>query len=114
MPIFTYVAVVGLGLIALLFILDARLEKGAPAIVTSEQGLPKPWRPDPIQVLTAAPAPAPDMTSEAVLASQPKVEPVPAAKHEPAHKKRQVTRRQPSDDWSRDRHSGFFGGFFGR
>ena len=121
MPIFTYVAVVGLGLIALLFILDVTLEQGAPPIVTSErQGLPQPWRPDPTQVLTAEPAPAPDMTSEAVLAARPKVEPAPVAKHEPAPKKRRVTRRQPPDDyqhsygWSRDRYPGFFGGFFGR
>ena len=62
MPIFTYVLVVGSALIALLFIMDVTVEKGAPPIVTSErQGLPKPWHPDPIQV-TATPAPAPDMT----------------------------------------------------
>jgi hypothetical protein len=71
MPIFTYVVVVGSALIALLFIMDVTLEKEAPPIVTSErQGLPKPRHPDPIQVLTAAPAPAPDMTSEAVLAAE--------------------------------------------
>jgi hypothetical protein len=33
MPIFTYVVVVSLGLIALLFIMDVTLEKGAPPIV---------------------------------------------------------------------------------
>jgi hypothetical protein len=121
MPIFTYVAAVSVGLIALLFILNATLEKGARPIVTSErQGLPQPWRPEPTQVLTTAPAPAPDMTSQAVLAAQPKVEPARAAKHEPAPKKRRVTRRQQPDDyqhsygWSRDRYPGFFGGFFGR
>jgi hypothetical protein len=121
MPIFTYIAAVSLGLIALLFILNATLEKGAMPIVSSErQGLPQPWRPDPTQILTAAPAPAPDMTSEAVLAAQPKVEPTPMAKHELAPKKRRVTRRQPLDDyqhsygWSRDHYPGFFGGFFGR
>ena len=109
-----------MGLIALLFILDVTLEKGAPPIVTNErQGLPQPWRPDPVEVLTAAPAPAPDMTSEAVLAAQPKVEPAPVA-NEPAPKKRRVTGRQPPDDyrhsygWSRDRYPGFFGGLFGR
>jgi hypothetical protein len=121
MPVFTYVAVVGLGLIALLLILDAKLEKGPPPIITSErEGLPQPWRPDPTQVLTAAPPPAPDMASEAVLAAQPKVQPAPVAKQEPAPKKRRVTRRQPPDDyqhsygWSRDRYPSFFGGFFGR
>ena len=118
MPIFTYVVVVSLGLIALLFIMDVTLEKGPSPVVTSErQGLPKPWRPDLIQVLTAAPAPAPDMTSEAVLAAQPKVEPAPAAKSDAAPKKKRVTRRQPPDQyrqsygWSRDSFGGFFGRF---
>jgi len=59
-PIFTYVVVVSLGLIALLFIMDVTLEKGPSPVVTSErQGLPKPWHPDPIQVPTAAPHPRP-------------------------------------------------------
>jgi hypothetical protein len=118
MPIFTYVVVVSLGLIALLFIMDVTLEKGPSPVVTSErQGLPKPWHPDLIQVLTAAPAPAPDMTSEAVLAAQPKVEPAPAAKSDAAPKKKRVTRRQPPDQyrqsygWSRETFGGFFGRF---
>jgi hypothetical protein len=83
MPIFTYFAVVGSVLIALLFVADATLEKGTPAVVTSQSGLPKPWhpvgtsdqyglekpwRPDP---LAAVPALAPDMTSPLVLAAQP-------------------------------------------
>src|SRR5262249_50395790 len=61
------------GLIALLLFRAAPLEEAAPPIVTSErQGLPKPWHPAPIQVLPAEPAPSPNMTSEAVLAAQPK------------------------------------------
>ena len=118
MPIFTYVLVVGSALIALLFIMDVTVEKGAPPIVTSErQGLPKPWHPDPIQVLTAAPAAAPDMTSPAVLAAQPKVAPFAEAKSDAAPKKKRVTRRQPPDQyrqsyrWSRDSFGGFFGRF---
>jgi hypothetical protein len=118
MPIFTYVAVVSSALIALLFIIDVTLEKGAPPVVTSErQGLPKPWHPDPIQALTAAPAPAPDMTSEAVLAAQPKVEPAPVAKSDAAPKKKRITRRQPPEQyrqsygWSREPFGGFFGRF---
>jgi hypothetical protein len=118
MPIFTYVVVVSLGLIALLFIMDVTLEKGAPPIVTSErQGLPEPWHPDPIQVLTAAPAPAPDMTSQAVLAAQPNVAPAPVAKSDAAPKKKRVTRRQPPDQyrqsygWSREPFGGFLGRF---
>jgi len=98
MPIFTYFAVVGSVLIALLFVADATLEKGTPAVVTSQSGLPKPWhpvgtsdqyglekpwRPDP---LAAVPALAPDMTSPLVLAAQPKAQSVPEvlAKVEPA------------------------------
>ena len=73
MPIFSYFAIVGAVLVALFFLADATLEKGTPPVVTSErQGLPEPWRPDPIQTLVAAPAPEPDMTSQAVLAAQPK------------------------------------------
>ena len=37
MPIFTYFAVVGSVLIALLFVADATLEKGSRAVVTSER-----------------------------------------------------------------------------
>jgi hypothetical protein len=71
-----FLAVVGLALVALLFVADATLTPGPPPIVTSERsGLPKPWRPDTIQTLTSTPAPAPDMASPSVLAAQPKSEP---------------------------------------
>ena len=73
MPALTFLAVVGLVLIGLLFVADATLENGPPPIVTSERtGLPKPWRPDGVKTLTTAPAPAPDMSSDAVLSAQPK------------------------------------------
>ena len=134
MPIFTYVAVVSSVLIALMFVVNPMLEKGTRAVVTSDRvGLPKPWHPDSIQTLAAAPAPAPDMTSPLVLAAAPKAQSAPevVAKVEPAtraarveatHKKKRVTSRQPRDDyrqsygWSRDRYAGPFGGgtFFGR
>jgi hypothetical protein len=119
MPIFTYFAVVGSVMIALLFVADATLEKGSPAVVTSQYGLPKPWHPvgtsdpDPKQVLAAVPAPAPDMTSPLVLAAQPKAQSVPEvlAKVEPAAlaaraeapKKKRVTGRQPPVD-NRQKH----------
>ena len=125
MPIFTYFAVVGSVMIALLFVADATLEKGSPAVVTSQYGLPKPWhpvgtsdeyglekpwRPDPKQVLAAVPAPAPNMTSPLVLAAQPKAQSVPevlakvepaarAARAEAPPKKKRVTRKQPPDDY---------------
>ena len=46
MPIFTYVAVVSSALIALLFIMDVMLEKGAPPICIGSgcQSLGRPWR----------------------------------------------------------------------
>jgi len=73
MPALTFLAVVGLVLIGLLFVADATLENGPPPIVTSDRtGLPKPWRPDGVKTMTTAPAPAPDMSSEAVLSAQPK------------------------------------------
>ena len=73
-----FLAVAGLVLVALLFVADATLEKNdSPVIVTSQRfGLPEPPRNrDEIHILTTAPAPAPDMTSQAVLDAQPKSEP---------------------------------------
>ena len=72
MPIFYFLVVAGSALIALLFVADATLESGSPAIVTSQRsGLPESQRPDVIQMLTVMPAPAADMTSQAVLTPQP-------------------------------------------
>ena len=127
MPIFTYFAVVGSVLVALLFVADAKLLKQGPALVSSDvYGLPKPWRPDPAKVnLAAAPAPEPDMTSEAVKAAMPKIA---AVNERPttadaAPKKKRVVRKppQPNDErqnfaWSRGNDGNpFFGGSpFGR
>jgi hypothetical protein len=75
MPVLAFFAVVGSVLIALLFVADATLDNGSPAIVTSQRtGLPAPHygNANAIKTLTTAPAPAPDMTSQAVLAAQPK------------------------------------------
>ena len=73
MPALTFLAVVGLVLVALLFVADATLEIGLPVIVTSQRsGLSVPWHPDPIGALSAAPTRASDMTSKAVLAAEPK------------------------------------------
>jgi hypothetical protein len=134
MPVLAFFAVVGSVLVALLFVVNPMLEKGTRAVVTSDRvGLPKPWHPDSIQTLAAAPAPAPDMMSPLVLAAAPKVQSAPevvakveaaarAARVEATHKKKRVTHRQPRDDyrqsygWSRDSYPGPFGGgtFFGR
>ena len=76
MPVLAYFEVVGFVLAALLFVADATLERNSPAIVASDRvGLPERWRSDTIRTLTTAPAPAPDMTSPAVLAAQPRSEP---------------------------------------
>jgi hypothetical protein len=76
MPVLAYLGVVGFLLVALLFAADATLERSSPVIVTSDRiGLPERWHSDTIQTLTTAPAPAPDMTSPAVRAAQPKPEP---------------------------------------
>ena len=78
MPTLTVLAVVGLALVALLFIANAKLEPVSPVITTSQRlGLPNsPGRTQNLngatQNHTAAPAPAPDMSSPAVLAAQPK------------------------------------------
>jgi hypothetical protein len=82
MPALTFLVVAGLSLIALLFVANATLEPpGSPVIVTSQRsGLPESRRPDAIQTLTTVPAPASDMTSQAVLAAQPKSATDPLAK----------------------------------
>ena len=85
MPILAFLSLAGFALIALLFVADATLERSSPVIVTSNRiGLPEPWHPDTIQTLATAPAPAPDMTSQAVLAAQPKSKPEGLEKIEPA------------------------------
>jgi hypothetical protein len=123
MPVLRYFGFVGAALIALLFVADATLEKGPPPVVSSSlYGLPKPWKPDPTQTLTATTAPEPDMSSEAVAVATPKqAEPAPqqVAKVEPPKKKKHVaTVRQPGDEfrrsfaWQRnDGGNGFFGRF---
>ena len=123
MPIFSYFAVVGSVMVALLFAADATLPKQGPAVVSSDfYGIPKPWRPEPQQTLVATPAPAPDMTSEPVQTAMPKAAPAPertAAVEAPPKKKRVVHKQPRPDDtrfaWSRGNESASFGGgFFGR
>jgi hypothetical protein len=81
MPALTFLAVVGLALIALLFVADATLEPGSRVILTSQRsGLPEPRRPAATQTLTSLSAPVPDMTSQAILAAQPKSAPDALAK----------------------------------
>ena len=87
MPVLAFFAVVGSVLFALLFVADATLENGSPAIITSQRtGLPAPRydSANAIKTLTNAPAPAPDMTSQSVLAAQPKSTSDALAKIEPA------------------------------
>jgi hypothetical protein len=86
MPIFAYFAVVGSVMIALLFVADATLEQsGSPVIVTSQRtGLPAPRYDNAIKLLTTGSAPAPDMTSQAVVAAQPKSVSDALARIEPA------------------------------
>jgi hypothetical protein len=77
MPALSFLAVAGLVLTALLFVADAKLKKSSsPAIVTSQRtGLPESQYHNATRTLTNTAAPAPDMTSQAVLAAQPKTEP---------------------------------------
>jgi hypothetical protein len=108
MPALAFLAVVGLALIALLFVADATLESGSPAIVTSDRvGLPEPWRPNTAGVLNTTPAPAPNMSAQAVLAAQPpdalaKIDPAArAARAEAPSKKKRDTQR-PFDYYQRN------------
>ena len=85
MPVLTFFAVVGSVLFALLFVADATLEKNSSVIVTSQRtGLPAPRYDSATKTLATAPAPAPDMTSQAVLAAQPKSASDALARIEPA------------------------------
>ena len=75
MPALAFLAVAGLALLALLFVADTFLDNGSAPIVTSSRvGLPVPGHQDTIQILTSTSAPAPDMTSQAVVAAQPKAQ----------------------------------------
>ena len=94
MPVLVYFVAVGFALIALLFVADASLERGSPAIVTSGRiGLPERSYSNTIQTLTSTPAPAPDMTLPAVLVARPKLEPKfePAARAEAPPENSRVT-----------------------
>src|SRR5262245_48608430 len=113
MPALTFLAVIGLALIALLFVADATLEPGSPPIVISGRvGLPEPWHSDSMnsgamQNVTTSPAPAPDMESDRVRAAMPKVQSAPegdlakvkpaarAARAEARPTKKRVTRAEP-------------------
>ncbi|MFZ1004745.1 MAG: hypothetical protein WCD60_00985 [Pseudolabrys sp.] len=91
MPVLAFFAVVGTMLVALLFAADATLENSSPVIVTSQRtGLPVPQYQNAIKTHTTAPAPAPDMTSQAVLDAQPKSVPEALAKIEPAAREAQA------------------------
>jgi hypothetical protein len=113
MPILSYFAVVGSVLVALLFAADATLPKSTtPVIATSSiYGMPKPWHPDPTQTLAATPAPAPDMSSEAVLAAAPKAAPATqpvnerSATADAAPKKKRVVARKPLPDDPRQNYA---------
>jgi hypothetical protein len=85
MPILAFFAVVGSVLFALLFVADATLENSSPAIVTSQRtGLPAPQYHNATKTLATAAAPAPDMTSQAVVAAQPTSQHEAPPKIEPA------------------------------
>jgi hypothetical protein len=107
MPALAFFVVVGLALVALLLVADATLK---PVIVTSQRsGPPKPWHPGAIQTLTTAPAP--DMTSQAVLAAHPsealaKVDPAArAARAEAPPTKKRLTRMQPPVEYRQNNAS---------
>jgi len=104
MPALAFLAVVGLVLVALLFVADATLESGSPLIVTSTRvGLPEPWHPNTAGTLTTTPASAPDMSSKAVLSAQPsealaKIDPAARAARAEAPARKPVT-QQPFDSY---------------
>jgi hypothetical protein len=108
-----YFAAVSSALIALLFVTDATLEKGAQPIVTTQRvGLPESHLPNPTQILTSKPAPAPDMASPLVLVAAPKVQAAPellavqpaarTARAEAPSQNNRVTDRQPPAEFGQN------------
>jgi len=82
LPVVTFLAIMGLALIASLFVAGATLEIHKPA----NAGLPAEARRSHYDLDTSAPAPAPDMNSQAVLEAQPNSELDPLTKlHRDAH-----------------------------
>ena len=74
MPALAFLASVGLALVALLFAANAMLPDNGPVVVVSERiGLPEPWHPEPDRISppTFAPIPPPEITSQAVISTQP-------------------------------------------
>jgi hypothetical protein len=120
MPIFSYFAGMGSVLLALLFVADATLEKSAPVRVTAFAGLPTAYEhKNNGTSLAAMPAPAPDMSSDAVKAAAVVTAPAVAVEIAPKKKKNIVLRQKQDDSrqnfaWSRNDSS--FGGklFVGR
>ena len=124
MPIFSYFAVIGSVLVALLFVADAKLEKRGPLPFNNESaGLPKAWQPEagrhqPMgSTLVAAPAPAPDMSSEAVKFAMPAPGPHIATAAQAAENSgaaqadatpkqpKRVVRKQPAPDSDRQNYA---------
>ena len=110
MPALAFLAVVGLALVALLFVADATLESGSPPIVTSTRvGLPEPWHPNTAGALTTTPAPAPDMASKAVPSAQPseasaKIDPAARAARAEAPARKPAT-QQPFGSYGNQRNN---------
>jgi hypothetical protein len=101
MPALTFLAAVGLALIALLFIADAKLENVLPIATSDRIGLPEPWHPGKSEPLIE-PGIGGDIASEATPPVQPKPNPEakiqigPAARAARAQAPHRVT-AQPSD-----------------
>ena len=116
MPVLALFVMTGWVLIALLFVTDATLEKGAQPIVTTQRvGLPETHLPNPTQILTSKPAPAPDMASPLVLVAAPKVQAAPellavepaarTARAEAPSQNNRVTDREPRAEFRQNRDS---------
>jgi hypothetical protein len=81
MPVLVYFAVIGSVLVALLFVTDSTLEKNvsSPIVTSQRTGLPAPryQHANAAKAPTNMLAPAPDMTSQEVVAAQPKAPALP-------------------------------------
>ena len=100
MPGLVFLAAVGLAIVVLLFVADAKLENVSPIVTSDRIGLPEPWHPAAVET-PVEPAPASDAAFGAVLnpgqapEARLKIEPsARAARAQAPPKKRQQDGRQ--------------------
>ena len=114
MPLLAYFTVVGSVLVALLYVAEAQL--GPPtslSVTTNFYGVPQPWKPETVAILTVREAPAPQISkpeAPAKTAAQSaeagsalaKAEPAPAKEHNAKERKSKKAHKTAPDKTQRN------------